>query len=46
LLSRDAVAAVEATAGGKDPRTTARALDLVRYLASESCWRAYVRLTA
>jgi hypothetical protein len=45
LLSRDAIAAVEATAGGKDPRTTGRSLDLVRYLASESCWRAYVRLT-
>ncbi|MDB4969500.1 MAG: domain protein putative component of TonB system, partial [Myxococcales bacterium] len=46
LLSRDAVAAVEGAANGKDPRTTARALDLVRYLASESCWRAYVRLAA
>jgi len=46
LLSRDAVAAMEAVAGAKDPRTTTRALDLVRYLASEGCWRAYVRLTA
>ena len=46
LLSRDAAAALEATAAGKDPRTTSRALDLVRYLASEPCWRAYVRLTA
>jgi hypothetical protein len=45
LLSRDATAALEVTAGGKDPRTTQRALDLVRYLASEGCWRAYVRLT-
>jgi len=46
LLSRDAAATMEAVAGGKDPRTTTRALDLVRYLASEGCWRAYVRLTA
>jgi len=46
LLSRDAAAAMEATASGKDPRTTTRALELVRYLASEGCWRAYVRLTA
>jgi hypothetical protein len=46
LLSRDAVAAMEATAAGKDPRATGRALDLVRYLASENCWRTYVRLTA
>ena len=46
LLSRDAAAAMEAVAGGKDPHTTARALDLVRYLASDGCWRAYVRLTA
>ena len=46
LLSRDAGAALEVVAGGKDPRTTARALDLVRYLASEGCWRTYVRLTA
>ena len=35
LLSRDAAAALEVTADGKDPRTTQRALDLVRYLASE-----------
>jgi len=27
-------------------RTTPRALDLVRYLATEGCWRTYVRLTA
>ncbi|MCU1282353.1 MAG: hypothetical protein JWM53_5899, partial [bacterium] len=46
LLSRDAAAAMESVAGGKDPRKTTRALDLVRYLASEGCWRAYVRLTA
>jgi hypothetical protein len=46
LLSRDAAAAMDVVAGGKDPRTTVRALDLVRYLASENCWRAYVRLTA
>jgi tetratricopeptide (TPR) repeat protein len=46
LLSRDATAAMEAVSGGKDPRTTSRALDLVRYLASEGCWRTYVRLTA
>jgi hypothetical protein len=46
LLARDAAAAVEATSGGKDPRTTQRALDLVRYMASEGCWRAYGRLTA
>ena len=45
LLSRDAAAAMEAVAGGKDPHTTTRALDLVRYLASDGCWRAYVRLT-
>jgi tetratricopeptide (TPR) repeat protein len=46
LLARDAAAALEAVAGNKDPRATSRALDLVRYLASEPCWRAYLRLTA
>lgn len=46
LLSRDAAAALEAVSAGKDPRGSARALDLVRYLASEGCWRTYVRLTA
>ena len=45
LLSRDAAAAMEAVSGGKDPHTTTRALELVRYLASEGCWRAYTRLT-
>ena len=46
LLSRDAAAAVEALSGSRDPRTTARALELVRYLSSEGCWRTYARLTA
>lgn len=45
LLARDAATAIEALANGKDPRTNVRALDLVRYLASEACWRTYVRLT-
>lgn len=45
LLSRDPTAAIESVTAGKDPRTTSRALDLVRYLSSENCWRVYTRLT-
>ena len=45
LLSRDATAAIETIAGDKDPHTSPRVIELVRYLGSENCWRAYRRLT-
>lgn len=46
LLSRDANAAIETLAGDKDAKTSARVIELVRYLVSENCWRSYVRLSA
>jgi tetratricopeptide (TPR) repeat protein len=55
LLARDVTAAIESLAsdvsdgGGKRTVTAAgngRIVDLVRYLASEGCWRAYARLTS
>jgi hypothetical protein len=45
LLSRDTVAVLRAIAG-EDPqavRHQPRAAELVRWLASEGCWRAYLR---
>lgn len=44
LLARDPSAALDSITAGEEPRRCPRALDLVRYLVSEGCWRAYARL--
>jgi hypothetical protein len=46
LLTRDVTAAFESMAGDKPLSASPRVVELVRYLASENCWRTYARLTA
>jgi hypothetical protein len=47
LMCRDAVSALQAICGTPEQvHTSPRAADLVRFMTTDVCWRAYVRLAS